>query len=297
MQFIKILGILSDRGDEKESFEIAPDVIKFEDEKMKQIFTKELPEINFEKTTSIILNSLTIDTNMLSYKYKDDIPNDLKTIPIWEREHRPDRFEIKPLLKVENYYIFSPIICFQTLALWTNGFEGLYPIHEQGIPNILEEIENEKKTTQDDMVQSIAKLFRDVGIKTVFVELKLHKHGNHPNFLGDYDILAIDTTNNKIWNIESKVLQHVGSISEFAKHQLNFFINDKKDSKFQRRINYLISNVETILKDLKIDSSHPFILEHIMVTNKVFVSEFKQINFPIISYYELKNLIIHSYPQ
>lgn len=48
---------------------------------------------------------------------------------------------------------------------------------------------------------------------------------NYPIDLGDYDIIAIDDISKRIWIIESKVLNRVGSFYEMLAQQRNSFQN------------------------------------------------------------------------
>ena len=89
--------------------------------------------------------------------------------------------------------------------------------------------------------------------------------------------------------------EKVGSVSEFAKHQDSFFNKDSKDEKFQTRIEYLEDNIDIILSDAKVDFASSYVFKHYMITNKVFISEFKDISFDIITYSELMNLIDNTY--
>lgn len=128
----------------------------------------------------------------------------------------------------------------------------------------------------------------------VIYDVQLHKRDKkfgHPSDLGDYDILAIDTKKKEIWNIESKFLGKVGSIREYYNHQYSFFYKDKKDEKFSRRISYLEKNISAILKALDIVDCESYSVKNYMVTNKVFVSDIKEIDFEIITFDELKKLL------
>ena len=57
---------------------------------------------------------------------------------------------------------------------------------------------------------------------------KFDKKAGHPTDLGDYDVLAIDSINNIVWNLECKFLNLVGSLREYYNHQYSFFISNKK---------------------------------------------------------------------
>lgn len=289
--FIKVLGILFDNGDGKQHREISSDVVLFESKELLDIISKEIPELDSKEEAIKVLESLTVNLDELSYTFSDREIKDHKTIPIWEREYRPNRFELKPLVLNDNKYIFSPIICYQTLLLWHDSFIALFPVHQYNIPNILREIDRLKKITQDYMVLDIYKSLKEKGYKNVFKELNLHKRGKHPEELGDYDILVFDEKNNIIWNIESKVIQLVGSISRFAKQQNTFFESHENDKKFQKRIDYLTENIDEISKDLNITLTSNITINNIMVTNKVFASEFKEVKLTILAYNELLEML------
>ena len=64
-----------------------------------------------------------------------------------------------------------------------------------------------------------------------------------------------------------------------------------KDEKFSRRIKYLSENLETILISLGLADVHNYIIRSFMVTNKVFSSQLKKIDFDIITFFELKEIL------
>ena len=103
--------------------------------------------------------------------------------------------------------------------------------------------------------------------------------------------MAINTTKKLVWNLESKFLIKVGSIKEYANHQNSFFISNKKDEKFARRIAYLSTNLVEILNALGIDDADKYTMKSYMITNKVFSSFYKKIDFEILTFSELKALL------
>lgn len=157
--------------------------------------------------------------------------------------------------------------------------------------NYILEISTKSTQTVGKELSAINLKFKEKGYKNVFKELNLHKRGKHPEELGDYDILVFDEKNNIIWNIESKVIQLVGSISRFAKQQNTFFESHENDKKFQKRIDYLTENIDEISKDLNITLTSNITINNIMVTNKVFASEFKEVKFTILAYNELLEML------
>src|SRR5690606_34390640 len=111
----------------------------------------------------------------ITYKLGKEIEHDI--IPIWERELRPNRFELKPLVIFENKYYFAPFNCMTTFRLWTDAFSGFFPPHEVKIENTLKVFEKLKKKDQDEMVDEIKEMFISFGYKKIFKECKLHKYG------------------------------------------------------------------------------------------------------------------------
>ena len=143
------------------------------------------------------------------------------------------------------------------------------------------------------MVQDIAQLFRDINFDLVEPEIELvnrFPHDAYPEDLGDYDVLAISMGRKEIWIVESKVLQKVGSIYEDQMQQKSFFYQGKYDEKFQKRIDYMTQNVSKVLDSLGVKKDQ-FTVVPYMVTNKLFASRYKKIQFPIISYSELQTLL------
>jgi len=143
------------------------------------------------------------------------------------------------------------------------------------------------------MVQDIAAMFRANAEYAVYPEIELFKRftdDEYPEELGDYDVIAINTSRKEIWLIESKVLQKVGSIYEDQMQQKSFFFQHKDDEKFQRRIDYVKENTSKVLASFGVEDDNYSVISY-MVTNKLFESRYKEISFPIITFSEMKDLI------
>lgn len=215
-------------------------------------------------------------------------------LPIGERKKRDNRFDIKPLLNENGTIIFSPVIISNVQSQWKNGLLDNYLPYEIGLNNTVKSLAEWKKRYEKEMVFDIKKIFQEQNISFVKTNVELHKidkNGGHPLELGDYDVLAIDDTKLKIWIIESKVLKKVGNFFEMFNQQRGFFLDHKDDEDFQRRIEYMRNNYKKILKAFKFDSSNNYKIVPYMVMNKVMISRYKKIQFPIISIGELKNEI------
>ena len=147
---------------------------------------------------------------------------------------------------------------------------------------------------EQKIVFDIEGYFQKNGFSKVFHNLKLTKMDKCDkslNKLGDYDVIAVDTTNKKIWMIECKVLAKVGSFYEMFMQQKSFFFGKKEDEHFQIRIDYMRDNYTKVLDYLKCGDVAAYEIKPYMVMNKVMTSRYKKISFPIISISELFNEI------
>ncbi|HAS74184.1 MAG TPA: hypothetical protein DCS67_08585, partial [Clostridiales bacterium UBA8960] len=239
---------------------------------------------------NLVLEYLTVDQKML--KTLKGIKKDF--IPINDREQRDNRFDVKPLLIIDNKVYFSPAVARELKHKWFDGMLDFMPPYEYGLVHVVKALDIWRCRYQEMMVQDIAKLFRDHCFEMVLTERELYdidRTGNHPKELGDFDVIAISIAKKEAWIIESKVIKKVGSVFEDQMQQKGFFHQNKYDEKFQRRIDYFTEHMISILTALKIDDPSEFRVLSYMVVNKVFSSRYKEIKFPIISYHELKKIL------
>lgn len=75
------------------------------------------------------------------------------------------------------------------------------------------------------------------------------------------------------------------------RQQNRFFNEHKEDEKFQRRIDFVNQNIHSILLDFEITDTEEYEVIPYMCMNKVLVSRYKKIRFPIVSFNELRKLI------
>ncbi|MDR0920314.1 MAG: hypothetical protein LBM93_13895, partial [Oscillospiraceae bacterium] len=119
---------------------------------------------------------------------------------------------------------------------------------------------------------------------------KRQKSKNHDD-VGDYDVLFIDVDKKLVWNIECKFIHKVANISEVANQQKGFFEQGTYHTKFQRRINYLENHMSDLFDCLNLNYSNDYKIKNYMVTNKLFEAQNLNIEFDIITYHELEQLI------
>lgn len=97
---------------------------------------------------------------------------------------------------------------------------------------------------------------------------------------------AVNLQAKEIWIIECKVIEKVETFYEMYRQQNRFFKENKYDEKFQRRIDLLNANYAEVIRDLKLPIEK-YNIKPYMCVNKVFVSRYKKITFPILSYQEM----------
>lgn len=273
---------------------LLPNVYEMDKELVKCKFKELVDSIDGKKYSSEqikeVLSFLTINSDKLKErKGKTDF-----YLPINERENRNNRFEVKPIVEFGNKIIFSPVLLNNISDLWFNGLLNFMLPYEIGLNKTVSEILIWKKRYEDKMVDDIENIFYKNNISFVRKNIdlyKIDKKANYPIDLGDYDIIAIDEITKKIWIIESKVLNRVGNFFEMYTQQRNFFLEHKYDEKFQRRIDFMNKNYKRILKSFGFIDSTGYQVVPYMIFNKVIVSRYKKLKFPLISIMELEEVL------
>ena len=214
-------------------------------------------------------------------------------LPIWEREKRDNRIEVKPIILRNDCCIFTPVSLHTLESMWYSGITNWFLPYEIGLQKTKNVIVAWKKHYEDKMVHDIVQLFIDAGFSLALPDVEFIKRfpkQGYPPELGDYDTIAYCANRHELWIIESKVLQKVASIHEDQNQQKTFFFKHKDDEKFQRRIDYAITNLPKILSSFHIDDADCKLVYY-MVTNKLFGSRYKDVQFEIITFFELKKLL------
>ncbi|MFA9421968.1 MAG: hypothetical protein ACERLG_00205 [Sedimentibacter sp.] len=237
-----------------------------------------------------ILNYLTLDSGELkTCNGKTDF-----YLPIGQRKTRDNRFEVKCIWIKEDNIIFSPPVISDVQKRWIGGSLDFYLPYEKGLSCTKKIITEWKAMYEKRIVYDISDIFKNAGFTFIKPNLelcKIDKTNKHPQYLGDYDVFVVDSDNKNIWMIECKVIEKVGSFYEMYRQQNRFFYEHKEDEMFQRRIDYMKEHYPQILEFYGFDSSEKYTLCPYMVMNKVLVSRYKKLEFPIISFSELRNKI------
>jgi hypothetical protein len=272
----------------KNGYEITSNVFSVERKKLVDDVVN-LSGLNIDKIDKI-LNFLCISTD----KIRQIEGENVEILPVWEREKRDNRFQMKPILEIDGNIIFSPVTLYNLLNIWISAFVEFYLPYEINLTNLRKAVDKWKKRYEKQIVIDVFNIFKNKQFQYVEKEVDLHSRdriGNHPSDLGDYDVIAVDSKNKDIYVIECKFLQKVGSIFKASMEQQRFFFKKKYDEKFQRRIDYIEKNYEKffISQNLTVDSSYK--IKPFMITNKLFASFFKKNNFQILSFDEFKKFM------
>lgn len=208
-------------------------------------------------------------------------------LPIGDKEKRCDRYEVNPVYEYDDMIIYSPVAIHFLRDYWENSlFEFCMP-YEIGLPSTKNVETDWKRVYEKKIVFDLENVFKDNGfiVRSNF-ELKNLDKKKYPQYLGDYDLFAVNLQAKEIWIIECKVIEKVETFYEMYRQQNRFFKENKYDEKFQRRIDFLNANYAEVIRDLKLPIEK-YNIKPYMCVNKVFVSRYKKITFPILSYQEM----------
>lgn len=216
-------------------------------------------------------------------------------LPIGKRRTRDTRFELMPLVKIEDNIIFSPITMDQLKREWLNGIIEFVLPYEIDMKKTKQLLQEWKNSYEKQIVYDIENVFKQEKFDIVKHNFELKKlNKEHPQWLGDYDVFAIDIKNRAIWIVECKVIEKVATFYDMYRQQNRFFNEHKEDEKFQRRIDYLCENVDKVIQELGCEEYTGYKVIPYMCMNKVLVSRYEEIGFPIVPYTELVEIISKS---
>lgn len=204
---------------------------------------------------------------------------------------------------VNPYYVAAFFNVLLSIGYWkllcTNfnnqGFLQFYPPFEIGLERTCTALYAWKNNYEHLFSSEVEVLLKESGCEYAKHDVDLRREdrrGNHPTIdvLGDYDVIGLNTTQKRIFIIECKVLQPIGSVFEHSNQQKRFFTKEKFDEKFQKRIDYFSKVAMSFFANHGYDTEG-FTINPYMVVNKVFSSYYKHVQFPIVTFDELKREI------
>ena len=219
-----------------------------------EIMLKELPNKAdcSEYAIRKLIDFLTLKADEVTKIYEDNFLSvkECNEIPIYEYNKRFSRYMIKPLIKIDkDKILWGPQSTYQTKDVWARNLA--YPRFPFGLPacktkNI---IQKQKEKREIELNNNIYNFLRNNWSQYCEKNVYLHnrdKKGNHPENLGDYDVLCYIPEKNCVLAIECKYYLKPYCLKD-AKRLLNNVI--KKDSKTQKSSLDKVKNREIYLKN------------------------------------------------
>ncbi|HHT9137072.1 MAG TPA: hypothetical protein ACFYEK_07510 [Candidatus Wunengus sp. YC60] len=250
---INVLQILSRWTGCKSGIAISPFYSASADE-IKEICKQTIKGISQEEIYPI-LNFLTLRSyDVVHLVGQEEACPDL---PVWEYKKRYARYNLKPLIIINNKYYWGPHSTSKSGTIWSGKLSyGALPTDLQS-PTIKEVLRSEKKFIEDALeVKAFEIIKRYTPYARLNAELhKLDNENNHPLDLGDYDVLAFYPGKNIILNIECKDILPAYCPKDAKRLRDTIFGKDNNDEGHFRQINkrrdYLSLHLLEIAQALK----------------------------------------------
>lgn len=206
--------------------------------------------------TQSILDFLTLRSNdMLKIIGMLDLAKD---IPVWEHWKRQVRYNINPLIRVTDGYLWGPYSVYKSAVIWSNVLD------ECRLPNDIEApaLTTALQVAHEKMERSLAELVKSISARfTPFVKSDVYPHSFDPEIgnIGDYDVLAYFLDRNVFINIESKIIDPAFCLKDTKRIREKIFGRIASDGTFEKgylhkvekRAEYLKSKSLFILERLK----------------------------------------------
>lgn len=206
------------------------------------------------RETGPILDFLTLKPEEILWIIGKDQPCD--DLPVWEHNKRPARYTLRPLIKIEDRYHWGPYAVRNAGLIWSGSPSmGTLPVDigKLRVGQLLEQW----KTLLDKEVELRAAEVVKRFTTHVRPSAKLHRldsAGNHPEDLGDYDVLAYSTKAHTVLNIECKNLLPVYCLKDAKRLREKIFGVPGKDEghfrQIEKRQRYLLGHWAAIANAL-----------------------------------------------
>ena len=202
-----------------------------------------------------ILNFLTLRSEDLIRVRGQDEP--CEDLPVWEHQKRYSRYNLRPLILIEGRYYWGPYSTRRSGIIWSHtAVSGTLPADIQS-PAVQKVLEDEKGRVEEALVDKTLAIVKRYTPKAE-QNVKLHtrdRRGNHPEGLGDYDVLAFYPEKNTVFNIECKDILPVYCLKDAKRLREKIFGGPDTDrgylEKVEMRAVYLSEHLVEIAKALK----------------------------------------------
>ncbi len=199
-----------------------------------------------------ILEFLTLKSPDVTHISGQEKPTD--DIPVWESRKRFSRYNIRPLIYLNNRYYWGPYSAERAGIIWSNvPLNHVLPADFDfpTVNSILSAGHNLIEKALADKALTIVKRYTSFAEPNVYLH-KRDQIGNHPEGLGDYDVLAYLPQANFLLNIECKEITPAYCAKDAKRMRERIFgraPNDIGDlAKVEKRENYLRRKKKIIMQ-------------------------------------------------
>ena len=215
-----------------------------------------------EEETLNIIQELILESKYLGSILEGENLKDKGFISYDEINKRPYRFQVKPLIKLNDIYYFSREICKRTINVFLRHISNGKLPYRSKYKEIQDVMDKYAKKIQNNIVDRAFEILKENGYETIYKEVdlrKLDKNGNHPLLekLGDYDLLVFDVKNNIVLNIECKYISQDFCAKDLKNTMEKLFGKNENDKSYIRQVlkrqKYLVENIEKIANNLNFE--------------------------------------------
>ena len=214
-------------------------------------------------------------------------------LPFGRMKDRPNRLELRPIIPIKGKWVFSPVEMGVLRDRWVRGFAERFIPAKASFESTYQIMQQWKRHYEKSLEKETYSCFIENGMNPnfVFKNLSLHKKGNHPQYLGDFDVLAYNEEASTLWIVECKEFEKVESSYDYMQLQVRWFGEKGKLKKFDRRIEYVNNHLSQIMQDLCLPYSEETQVNPILVCNKLFLNVLNESSFNVITLNELNALL------
>lgn len=273
----------------KKFYKVKNNVFEIKKEKLVKLIKKYNQSYLSVDIINKILNYLIIDNENTNATYN--------------RENQLNRIDQKPIICDGDILYYSPALVSEIHKFFTYAILIYDFPFKKDLPNINKTLEKVKKLSERQIVYDTVDIIKKNVTGLIYVEKKLHQINpyidkNYSESIGDYDILAMDTNNKIIYNIEVKNLKLFSTIYEMYRQYYGFYHKNNYEFKFSKRIDALIKHYKTIFPGCLITDIDSYKIVNIFLTNKNFIPLFKKredilyLCYPMLEdYFKFQNII------
>lgn len=248
-------------------YKVKNNVFKIKRKKLIKLINKYNQNNLSIKTINRILDYLIIDKNDVSSTYR--------------REEKFNRIDQKPILCDGDILYYSPALVSEIHKFFTYAILIYDFPFKNNLPNIGKTLEKIKKLSEKQFVCDIVDIIKNNVTGPIYIEKKLHQISFnidkiYSESIGDYDILAMDTNQKIVYNIEVKNLKLFSNIYEMYRQYYGFYHKNNYEFKFSRRIDALKKYYKIIFPSCFITDIDSYKMVNIILTNKNFIPLFSK---------------------